>query len=100
MKDMKLRFKDGVYGFVFDGWYGEINNIITEPISENDVKFFNRTSDEYMSLFTDVDSVVEFFGLENKDIVNGSWDNILELEEDQGLGLLKKVELRNISGKI
>ena len=79
MKDIKLRFKDGVYGFVFDSMYGEIENIITEPISENEMKFFDKISNDYTCLFTDVDSVVEVFDLESEEIENGSWDDILEI---------------------
>jgi hypothetical protein len=81
MKDMKLKFKDGVYGFIYDSMYGDIENIITEPMTEENIKFFNDNAGDYIILLTEINDIVELFYLKDKNEIIEFWDDILEVVE-------------------
>ena len=78
MKEIKLKFKDGVFGFVYDAMYGDIMSVITEPMSEETIKFFNKYCNEDQVLFTTTDDLAELFGIETETYVTEYWGDILE----------------------
>ena len=78
MKELKLKFKDGVYGFVYDAVYGDITTIITEPMSEEAANFFNKVSEDQV-LFTTANELAELFGIECEAHVTEYWGDILEI---------------------
>jgi len=80
MKELKLKFKDGVYGFVYDAMYGDITNVITQPISEEAANFFNNNTEDQV-LFTTTNDLTELFGIENETHVTEYWGEILEIEK-------------------
>jgi len=81
MSEIKVKFKDGVYGFVYDSMYGDIESVITEPMSENEIKFFNKHCSEYTVLFTEANNLVELFGIETETDVVENWNDILEIKK-------------------
>jgi len=64
---MKLKFKEGVYGFIFDSQHDEIVKILTSPPSEAELKRLSGMLDEYDMLFTDIKTVNELFEIESKE---------------------------------
>jgi len=78
MKELKLKFKDGVYGFVYDAMYGDITTVITESISEEAANFFNKVAEDQV-LFTTTDELAELFGIETETHVTEYWGDILEI---------------------
>jgi hypothetical protein len=64
---MKLKFKEGVYGFIFDSQHDEIAKIFTSPPSEAELKRLSGMLDEYDMLFTDIKTVNELFEIESKE---------------------------------
>jgi hypothetical protein len=64
---MKLKFKEGVYGFIFDSQHDEIVKILTSPPSEAELKRLSGMLDEYGMLFTDIKTVNELFEIESKE---------------------------------
>jgi hypothetical protein len=77
MKELKLKFKDGVFGFVYDAVYGDITNIVTWPVSEEAANFFNNNTEDQV-LFTTTDNLAELFGIESETHVINYWGDILE----------------------
>lgn len=74
---MKVKFKEGVFGFTYDATYGDVIDIITEPISEQEERFFNKYCDGVVVLFTDTTDIPEMFGIETEADLN-NWNEILE----------------------
>ena len=77
MKEIKLKFKDGVFGFVYDAVYGDITNIVTWPVSKEAADFFNNNTEDRV-LFTTTDDLAELFGIETETHVTEYWGDILE----------------------
>ena len=75
---LKLKFKENVYGFVYDSVYGDIIEVITKPMTEEQIKFFNEYSEDRV-LFSSVEELPELFGIEVEDDVNEYWSGILEV---------------------
>ena len=81
MKDIKLKFKDGVFGFVYDVMYGDISEIVKKPLSEETIEFFNHNTEDNYALFTTTDNLAELFGIECEAHVTEYWGDILEIEK-------------------
>jgi len=79
MKDIKLKFKDGVFGFVYDVMYGDISEIVKKPLSEETIEFFNHNTEDNYALFTTTDNLAELFGIECEAHVTEYWGDILEI---------------------
>jgi hypothetical protein len=79
-KNMKLKFKQGIYGIIYDSVYGDITEI-TNPVTDDAKQLF--INNNYMCLFTDVELITEVFNLddEDKDVnyINKYWGDILEV---------------------
>jgi len=74
---MKVKFKEGVFGFTYDAQYGDIVDIIKEPISEQEERFFNKYGSVDIVLFTDTSDIPEMFGIKTEADLN-NWNEILE----------------------
>lgn len=74
---MKVKFKEGVFGFTYDAEYGDIIDIIKKPISEQEERFFNKYGCDEVVLFTDCTDIPEMFGIETEADLN-NWSDILE----------------------
>lgn len=78
---MKLQFKQGIYGFVYESVYGNITEILTKPVTENEVRFFNNHSGDNV-MFTDIDTLIELFSLDDDkdpEYIKQYWGDILEV---------------------
>jgi len=73
---MKLRFKQGIYGIIYDSVYGDITEV-TNPITDDAKQLF--VNNDYMCLFTDTESMVEVFNIETEKDVIEKWSDILEI---------------------
>ena len=61
MEKYEVKFKEGVYGFVYDSCYGQVNKVFTEPLTEKELKLVESVVGEYDCIFTDIKSVNEVF---------------------------------------
>jgi hypothetical protein len=61
MEKYEVKFKDNVYGFIYDSCYGQVNKVFTEPLTEKELKLVESVVGEYDCLFTDIKSVNEVF---------------------------------------
>lgn len=77
MKEIKLKFKDGVFGFVYDAVYGDVSEIVKRPLSKETIEFFNNNTEDQV-LFTTTDELAELFGIESEAYVTEYWGDILE----------------------
>ena len=64
---MTVKFKDNVYGFVYDSEYGEVTKVFDKPLTELEEKLIVEVIGEYDCLFTDINSVNELFTFEDED---------------------------------
>ena len=64
---MKVKFKEGVYGFIYDSQYGEVTKVFDRPLTESEENIVREVIGEYDSLMIDIDSVSELFTFENED---------------------------------
>ena len=76
---MKLQFKPNIYGFIFDDMYGDILSVITEPISDETIKFYTKNSDNVLFTHESLPKMAELFGIESEDDLKGYWEDILEV---------------------
>ena len=58
---MELKFKEGVFGFVYDSQYGEVKKVFNKPLNETEKMLVWDLVDEYDGVFFDVESVSEVF---------------------------------------
>jgi hypothetical protein len=61
MEKYEVKFKEGVYGFIYDSCYGQVNKVFTEPLTEKELKLVESVVGEYDCIFTDIKSVNEVF---------------------------------------
>jgi hypothetical protein len=78
IKDMKLKFKQGVYGIIFECDFGDVTEV-NNPITEDLKHFFSRNTK--MSLFDDVDTIVECFGIDEEKLESDIWSEIFDVIE-------------------
>jgi hypothetical protein len=64
---MKVKFKEGVYGFIYDSEYGEVTKVFDKPLIESEKNLIVEVIGEYDCLLTDIDSVNELFTFEDED---------------------------------
>ena len=67
---MKVKFKEGVYGFIYDSQYGEVTKVFDRPLTESEENIIREVIGEYDSLMNDIDSVNELFEFEDEDSLN------------------------------
>ena len=73
---MKIKFKEGIYGFIYDSTYGDILTVIHEPVTDEIHKFMSKYGNESFCLFTDITTICEIWGLDEE--INGEWTDIVE----------------------
>ena len=74
---LEVKFKDGVYGFVYDSQFGEVKKVLGWELNESEIKVLEGRKgvlcetlgmeSEYDCLFTNINSVNELFTFENED---------------------------------
>ena len=73
---MNIKFKEGVYGFIYDSTYGDILTVIHEPVTSEIHKFMSKYGNESFCLFTDINVISEIWGLD--EVIEGMWTDIVE----------------------
>jgi hypothetical protein len=66
---MELKFKEGVFGFVYDSQYGEVKKVFRKPLNETEKMLVWDLVDEYDGVFFDVETVSEVFEV-NEDLLS------------------------------
>ena len=66
---MELKFKEGVFGFVYDSQYGEVKKVFNKPLNETEKMLVWDLVDEYDGVFFDVETVSEVFEV-NEDLLS------------------------------
>ena len=66
---MELKFKEGVFGFIYDSEYGEVTKVFDKPLIESEKNLIVEVIGEYDCLFTDINSVNELFEV-NEDLLS------------------------------
>ena len=84
------KFKDGVYGFIWEQ-NGTVGEIFTEPLSDKDIQLINRTLHEDHELITDDEDFINCFYDGSCDDDVDEW--CLSEEDYHGCQLYKVVEL-------
>lgn len=75
---MKLQFKNNISGFKYCSELGTIEEVYTEKLDVNEVVAFNKLSDDEV-IFCDVQDVVDSFGLEEvEDLEGWGLDEVIE----------------------
>ena len=82
---MKTKFKEGVYGFIYDSVYGEVTKVFNKPLTESETNLVLDILSDDDSLFMDINSVNELFIFEDEDSLNCDSEGLNEvLEFDKG----------------
>lgn len=68
--ELKLKFKEGVFGFIYDSQYGEVKKVFDKPLIESEKNLIVEVIGEYDCLFADINSVNELFEFEDEDSLN------------------------------
>ncbi len=56
-----IKLKEGVTGFIYDSCHGNVQEIFTESLTENEIKLINKVLSEYDVLFTDNEDINSMF---------------------------------------
>ena len=67
---MKTKFKEGVYGFIYDSVYGEVTKVFNKPLTESEKSLVLEVLGDDDCLFMDIDSVNEMFVFGDEDSLN------------------------------
>ena len=62
-----VKLKNGVTGFTYDSCYGNVQEIFTQPLTENEVKLINKVLSEDDILFTDNEDINSMFEFDCKE---------------------------------
>jgi hypothetical protein len=58
---MNVKFKDGVYGFIWNFKYGVVGEVFTEQLSDKETQLLYRTMHEDNYLIIDEDDIKDCF---------------------------------------
>jgi len=62
-----VKLKNGVTGFTYDSCYGNVQEIFTQPLTENEIKLIERVLSEDDVLFTSDSSLSDMFEFDSKE---------------------------------
>jgi hypothetical protein len=62
-----VKLKNGVTGFTYDSYYGNVQEIFTQPLTEKEIKLIERVLSEDDVLFTSNDSLSDMFEFDSKE---------------------------------
>jgi hypothetical protein len=81
---MKTKFKEGVYGFIYDSVYGEVTKVFNKPLTESETSLVLDVLSEDDVIFTDINSVNEMFMFEDEDSLNCDSEGLNMVLEFEG----------------
>ena len=81
---MKTKFKEGVYGFIYDSVYGEVTKVFNKPLTESETSLVLDVLSEDDVMFTDINSVNEMFVFEDEDSLNCDSEGLNMVLEFEG----------------
>jgi len=62
-----LKFKENVYGFVYDSVDGTVTEVYNEPLTEKEIFLINNVLGEDVCLFTDIEDCNDMFDIITKE---------------------------------
>ena len=62
-----VKLKNGVTGFTYDSEYGNVQEIFTQPLTENEIKLIERVLSEDDVLFTSNSNLSDMFEFDSKE---------------------------------
>jgi hypothetical protein len=68
MEKFEVKFKKGVYGFVYDSVHKQVNKVFTKPLTDEELKLTKSVVGTYNCVFTDIKSINEVFKFNTKNI--------------------------------
>ena len=81
---MKTKFKEGVYGFIYDSVYGEVTKVFNTPLTESEKSLVLEVLGDDDCLFMNIDSVNEMFTFEDEDSLNCDSEGLNKVLEFEG----------------
>ena len=76
-----VKLKNGVTGFTYDSCYGNVQEIFTQPLTENEVKLINKVLSEDDILFTDNEDINSMFEFDCKEDLEKDVEGLNEVIE-------------------
>jgi hypothetical protein len=76
-----VKLKNGVTGFTYDSCYGNVQEIFTQPLTENEIKLIERVLSEDDILFTNNDSLSDMFEFDSKEDLEKDVEGLNEVLE-------------------
>jgi len=61
---LEVKFKEGVYGFIFDSVDDSIMKVFTKPVTETELALIREVIGEDDCIFTDIKEVNEVFDID------------------------------------
>lgn len=62
-----LKFKENVYGFIYDSVDGTVTEVYNEPLTEKEIFLINNVLGEDVCLFTDIEDCNDMFDIITKE---------------------------------
>ena len=78
---MKTKFKEGVYGFIYDSVYGEVTKVFNKPLTESEKSLVLDVLSDDDCLFMNIDSVNEMFVFEDENSLECDSEGLNEVLE-------------------
>jgi hypothetical protein len=76
-----LKLKVNVFGFIYDSVYGYVNEIFTQPLTENEINLINRVLNEDDVLFIDNESINDMFDISSKEDLENDEESLNKVLE-------------------
>ena len=74
-----LRFKENVYGFIYDSSFGSVKKIYNRQLNENEIELINEVISEDDVLLTNIKDVRELFEITSKEHLTSDEEGLNEV---------------------
>jgi hypothetical protein len=74
-----LRFKENVYGFIYDSSFGNVKKIYNRQLNENEIELINEVISEDDVLLTNIEDVRELFEITSKEHLKSDEEGLNEV---------------------
>jgi hypothetical protein len=74
-----LKFKENVYGFVYDSSIGSVKKIYNRQLTEDEIELINEVISEDDVLLTNIESVRELFEITSKEHLKSDEEGLNEV---------------------
>jgi hypothetical protein len=74
-----LKFKENVYGFVYDSGYGNVVKIYNRPLNENEIELINEVLSVDDCLLTNIEDCNDMFEITSKEHLKSDEEGLNEV---------------------